>query len=64
LIKPDKFSLRNTGFSGRSYDISADGMGFLALKPMSGQQTGAPSNLIVVQNWFEELKRRVPTGTK
>jgi Protein kinase domain/WD40-like Beta Propeller Repeat len=49
------------GFSGRSYDISADGRRFLAIKPAT-EQTGAPSNLIVVQNWFEELKQRVPAG--
>ena len=48
------------GFTGRSYDISADGKRFLAIKPMSAQQTGAPSNLTVVQNWFEELKQKAP----
>ena len=51
------------GFVGRSYDISADGRCFLAIKAAS-QQTGAPSNLVVVQNWFEELKRRVPAAAK
>jgi hypothetical protein len=25
-----------------------------------GHQTVAPANLIIVQNWLEELKRRVP----
>jgi hypothetical protein len=25
-------------------------------------QTAAPASLIVVQNWFEELKRLVPTN--
>jgi serine/threonine-protein kinase len=52
------------GFGARSYDISADGRRFLAMKPVSAEQTGAPSNLIVVQNWFEELNRRVPAATK
>lgn len=26
------------------------------------EQTAAPPNLIVVQNWLEELKRLVPTN--
>jgi hypothetical protein len=53
-----------SGANGRSYDISADGKRFLAIKPMSAGQTGAPSNLMVVQNWFEELKQKVPVGAK
>jgi hypothetical protein len=51
------------GLVGRSYDISLDGRRFLAIKSPSAQ-ADAPTNLVVVQNWFEELKRRVPTGTK
>jgi Tol biopolymer transport system component/tRNA A-37 threonylcarbamoyl transferase component Bud32 len=49
-----------SGVTGRSYDISADGKRFLAIKQVSAGQTGAPSNLIVVQNWFEELKQKAP----
>jgi hypothetical protein len=31
----------------------------------STEQAGAaPTQINVVLNWFEELKRRVPTGTK
>jgi Tol biopolymer transport system component/tRNA A-37 threonylcarbamoyl transferase component Bud32 len=51
------------GIDGPSYDISPDGRRFLAIKP-STEQTRAPTNLVVVQNWFEELKHRVPAGTK
>jgi hypothetical protein len=44
-----------------SYDISPDGQRFLMIKSGTGlEQTAAPPTLIVVQNWFEELKRRVP----
>jgi serine/threonine-protein kinase len=50
------------GYSGRAYDISADGRRFLAIKPVA-EQSGAPTNLIVVQNWFEELRRLAPAGT-
>ncbi|MDA2926854.1 hypothetical protein MYX78_06410 [Acidobacteria bacterium AH-259-G07] len=41
----------------QQYDVSPDGQRFLMLKEGS-----APTQLIVVQNWFEELKRLVPTG--
>ena len=51
-----------SGFVGRSYDISADGRRFLAIKPAAAEQTGASSNLVVVQNWFEELKQKAPAG--
>ncbi|MFQ5924347.1 MAG: hypothetical protein ACE5M4_16045, partial [Anaerolineales bacterium] len=48
---------------GRQYDISPDGQRFLMMKK-GGQteETSARPELIVVQNWFEELKRLVPTG--
>ena len=48
--------------AGRTYDVSPDGRRFLMIKPVgSPEQTAAPTSLIVVQNWFEELKRLVPT---
>jgi hypothetical protein len=45
------------------YSTSSDGQRFLMLKPKEQQQT-ALTQINVVQNWFEELKRRVPAGTK
>ena len=43
-----------------NYDVAKDGR-FLMVKPKGTAGEGAPStNLIVVQNWFEELKRLVP----
>ena len=45
---------------GRNYDIHPEGQKFLMIK--EGEQTGGTrQELIVVQNWFEELKRLVPT---
>ena len=41
------------------YDVSQDGQRFLMIKP---EQTTSFTQIVVVQNWFEELKRRVPTG--
>jgi len=45
-----------------NYDVSPDGQHFVMLKP--GEQEQAVSQIMVIQNWFEELKRRVPAGTK
>jgi eukaryotic-like serine/threonine-protein kinase len=44
---------------GRTYDIDPDGRRFLMIKPVA-DQTAVPMNLVVVQNWREELKRLVP----
>ena len=44
----------------RSYDVAPDGR-FLIIRAVGeGAAEGTASNLIVVQNWFEELKQRVP----
>ena len=43
---------------GRTYDAAADGQRFLMIK--EGDE-GA-QNIIVVQHWFEELRRLVPTN--
>jgi len=45
-----------------NYDVSEDGQQFLMLK--SNEQSQAPAQINVVLNWFEELKQKVPTGTK
>jgi eukaryotic-like serine/threonine-protein kinase len=44
------------------YDVSGDGQRFLMLKPV--EQAQAATQIVVVQNWFEELKQKVPTGKK
>ncbi len=44
-----------------NYDVSPEGQRFLMLKPSESAE-GSPTQINVVQNWFEELKRRVPTG--
>jgi hypothetical protein len=46
-----------------NYDVSQDGQRFLMLKP-SEQEAAAPTQINVVLNWFEELKRLVPAGKK
>jgi hypothetical protein len=48
---------------GRRYDVSPDGKRFLLIKPVGEPRQGAaPRSLVVVLNWFQELKRLVPTG--
>ena len=44
----------------RNYDISPDGQRFLMMN-MKGPD-GTRPKINVVLNWFEELKRLVPTG--
>ena len=44
---------------GRTYDVSPDGKRFLMIKDAS-TQPASPRQLVVVLNWFEELKRLVP----
>jgi eukaryotic-like serine/threonine-protein kinase len=43
-----------------SYDVSPDGQRFLMIKP--SEQESAATQINVVLNWSEDLKRRVPTG--
>jgi serine/threonine-protein kinase len=45
---------------GRTFDVAPDGKRFLMIK-QTGDNAPMPQNLVVVQNWHEELKRLVPT---
>ena len=56
----------NAGYAGsgaigsdRTYDVSHDGRRFLMIKIESGPTATTPA-IVVVLNWFEELKRAVP----
>jgi hypothetical protein len=42
------------------YDVSPDGQRFLMIKP--SEQATSLTQIVVVQNWFEELKQKVPAG--
>ena len=44
----------------RPYDVSPDGRRFLMIKEGDGGDKAAPTGLVVVEHWFEELKRLVP----
>ena len=42
----------------RPFDILPDGSRFVLVRPLATDR----ADLVVVQNWFEELKRLVPTN--
>ena len=44
---------------GRSYDVSLDGEQFLMIRQV--EDISATPQIIIVENWFEELERLVPT---
>jgi hypothetical protein len=54
--------LMNAVFAGRTYDVSPDGQRFLMIKEGTSTDQASASQVIVVQNWLEELKRLVPTN--
>ena len=50
---------------GTSYDVTADGQRFLFIKNVTGEDEAVESretNLMVVDNWFAELKRLAPSS--
>jgi len=49
-----------TGTGTANYDLTPDGQRFIMVKPAA--QEAAPTQINIVLNWFEELKRRVPAG--
>jgi serine/threonine-protein kinase len=50
---------------GRKYDITPDGQQFLTVIPAPNAEADetSPARINIVLNWFEELKRLVPTGS-
>jgi len=56
-----RYLMNSAGEASADYDVSADGQRFLMLKPAQ-QEQAAPTQINVVLNWTEELKRLVPTG--
>jgi hypothetical protein len=50
------------GLPNTAYDVSPDGQRFLMVKEVGRAVSSTQIN--VVQNWFEELKQKVPTEKK
>ena len=60
LGKPRELFSRPTLYSDR-YDVSRDGQRFVMID--EGEDEPPPKALYLVQNWFDELNRLVPTDT-
>jgi serine/threonine-protein kinase len=62
VVDASPYLVRPRFGSGRMYDVSADGKRFLMIKETSvADEPPSSARIILVQNWFEELKRLVPT---
>jgi serine/threonine-protein kinase len=57
-----RYVVGGAGILGRHYDASPDGQRFLLIKQAGADTAAAPPQIVIVQNWFEELKRLVPTN--
>ena len=42
------------------HDVSSDGQKFLMIKSRGGDPTSTPTGMVLVLNWLEELKARLP----
>jgi hypothetical protein len=50
-------------YSSRPYDVSSDGQRFLMIKEnVARGQNATSAGMVVVLNWFEELKAKLPAG--
>jgi serine/threonine-protein kinase len=66
-IGKPRLLFEKTGYEGgstiRAYDLSLDDQRFLMTRIEQRKPTPI-TEMILVQNWFEELKQKVPTGSK
>ena len=46
--------------AGRTYDVSPNGQRFLAIKELQGGSEAGRPQIIIVENWFDELTRLAP----
>jgi len=63
---PDLLLDARFGASGtnRTYDVARDGQRFLMIKENARSSEGdaPPASMVVIENWFEELKTKVTAG--
>ncbi len=60
VVFEETYFFRGPSGLGRTYDISPDGKRFLMIKEGGPGDETEPTQLILVQNWLDELKRLVP----
>jgi serine/threonine-protein kinase len=58
VLFEERFAITHRADAPRNYDVSRDGQRFLMVQTVDEP---TPTQLNVVLNWFEELKRLVPT---
>ena len=47
---------------GRDWDVASNGQRFLLIKERAASNdTAAPPQIVIVQNWLDELTERVPS---
>lgn len=51
-----------TGADLRAFDVGLDGQRFLMLKEQPQSSSERPGSIVVVLNWIEELKARIPAA--
>ena len=49
-------------FAGRHYDVSRDGRFLMIKDARRPDEVNVPPQIVVVQNWLDELKRLVPAN--
>jgi serine/threonine-protein kinase len=60
LVVAGRYFAGTAALSGRTYDVSPDGRRFLMIKE-AAVGTARADQMVLVQNWFEELNRLAPT---
>ena len=51
------------GPGATNYDVTPGGQGFVMIRtPESSAESSGTTQINLIQNWFEELKRLVPTN--
>jgi serine/threonine-protein kinase len=55
--------IADSGLNGINYDVAPDGKRIAALLPVEAPETQkAQTHVVFLENFFDELRRRVPTG--
>jgi len=60
LFQAVNFELNLSCLLNRCYDVAPDGQRFYAVKVLKQPWPPVVTHISIVQNWFEELKAKVP----
>ena len=61
ILEGGRYFFGSGRINHRTYDVSPDGRRFLMIKDVAdSEQSVTPASIVVVLNWFRELKRLVP----